>query len=60
MKYYVTYTEYYCITVEAEEDADPQKIVEIAEKKHENCEEEYVDGQFESVIDENDNYVWEI
>lgn len=60
MKYFITYTEYHCIEVEAEEDADPQKLLDLAEEKLEDGKDEYVDGQFESIIDENENYVWEI
>lgn len=60
MKYYATYVEYYTVEVEADEDADVEVIMTEAQRKLANDEGTFVDGQFESVIDENHNYVWEI
>lgn len=60
MKYYATYVEYYTIEVEADENADAESLIAEAQHKLANDEDVFVDGQFESIIDENQNYVWEI
>lgn len=60
MKYYATYVEYYTIEVEADENADAESLIAEAQRKLADEEDTYVDGQFESIIDENQNYVWEI
>ena len=60
MKYYATYVEYYTVKVEADENADAETIITEAQRKLADEEDVFVDGQFESIIDENENYVWEI
>ena len=60
MKYYATYVEYYTIEVEADENADAETLIKEAQRKLADEEDVFVDGQFESIIDENENYVWEI
>lgn len=59
MKYYALYVEYYSVEVEADENADAEAIMTEAQRKLANDEDTFVDGRFESVIDENNNYVWE-
>ena len=60
MKYYATYVEYYTVEVEADEDADAETLIKEAQRKLADEEDVFVEGQFESIIDENENYVWEI
>ena len=65
MKYYASYVEYYSIEVELDEDAS---LEEVAKAVYEKIDEQFEKGtmndccvlsQVESIIDENDNYVWE-
>ena len=65
MKYYASYVEYYSIEVELDEDASPE---EIAKAVYEEIDEQFEKGtmndccvlsHIESIIDENDNYIWE-
>lgn len=64
MKVYGTYVKYYTIEVEVSDDATTEEIYDAVNNeidRLEDCELLYADdGQLESIIDENDNYIWEI
>lgn len=66
MKVYGTYVKYYEIEVEVPDNATTEEIYtavndEINLLDETNLlEESEVDEQLEEIIDENDNYVWEI
>lgn len=64
MKVYGTYVKYYTIEVEVSNDATTEEIYDAVNNeidRLEDCELLYADdGQLESIIDENDNYIWEI
>lgn len=66
MKYYASYVEYHSIEVELPEDSSSQEVFEaVAEKIDElssngQMDRCLVENQIESIIDENDNYIWEI
>ena len=66
MKVYGNYVKYYEIEVEVPDDANTEEIYnavidEIDLLSNTNLlEESEVDEQLESIIDENENYVWEI
>ena len=65
MKYYASYVEYYSIEVELDEDASPEEVYEAVEEKIDELSSNgrmdrcLVENQVESIIDENDNFVWE-
>lgn len=66
MKVYGTYVKYYEIEVEVSDDATTEEIytavcdeIDLLDETN-LLEESEVDEQLESIIDENDNYVWEI
>lgn len=64
MKVYGTYVKYYTIEVEVSDDATTEEIYDAVNNeidRLEDCELLYADdGQLESIIDENENYIWEI
>lgn len=64
MKVYGTYVKYYTVEVEVSDDATTEEIYDAVNNeidRLEDCDLLYADdGQLESIIDENENYVWEI
>ena len=66
MKVYGTYVKYYEIEVEVPDNATTEEIytavndeIDLLDETN-LLEESEVDEQLEEIIDENDNYVWEI
>lgn len=64
MKVYGTYVKYYTVEVEVSDDATTEEIYDAVNNeidRLEDCELLYTDdGQLESIIDENENYIWEM
>ncbi len=64
MKVYGTYVKYYTIEVEVPDDATTKEIYDAVNDeidKLADCDLLYADDeQIESIIDENENYIWEI
>lgn len=64
MKVYGTYVRYYTIEVEVPDDATTTEIYDAVNDKIDSLHEcdllDADDEQLESIIDENENYIWEI
>lgn len=64
MKVYGTYVKYYTIKVEVPDDATTEEIYNAVNDEIDSLYERDLldadDGQLESIIDENENYIWEI
>lgn len=64
MKVYGTYVKYYTIEVEVSDDATTEEIYDAVNNeidRLEDCELLCADDeQLESIIDENENYIWEM
>ena len=64
MKVYGNYVRYYTIEVEVPDDATTEEIYNAVNDKIDSLYERDLldadDEQLESIIDENENYIWEI
>jgi hypothetical protein len=64
MKVYGTYVKYYTVEVEVPDGATTEEIYDAVNNeidRLDDCDLLYADdGQLESIIDENENYIWEI
>jgi len=64
MKVYGTYVKYYTIEVEVPDDATTEEIYDAVNDEIDKLTDcdllDADDEQIESIIDENENYIWEI